>query len=140
MNEQDQYKYQSDKDIIKDCLKSFDGYFNVFFKSFKIDKKAFVFQASNLVLVFVLINFFVAPLINMLLGGIKGASMVGLRIFLLLISVMFISLVSKNSVFKWQTLFEMDYKMAKKYFFRFIVLNLMFYGGKKLYKYEAGNK
>lgn len=129
-----QYKYKNDKDIIRDCIKSINDYFDVVFESFEKDIKTFILQVVNLILVFVFLNFFISPFINSLLVNIKGSGIISYKILLLLICTIFIQTLLKNSVIKWQTLFKMDYKMTKIYFLRLALLNLTFYGGRELYR------
>ncbi len=139
-NQNNCYKYQTDGDISKELFESLNDYLLPFFKSYQTDIKTFIVQTVNLVLAFILLYFLIDWFLDLFIKGIRGSGATGMKIFLLLLMVGIGSAFKKNKIFKWQTLFEMNFILAKKYFYRFIIFIAILYGIKKYISYETGNK
>lgn len=138
--EQD-YKYQTDKDLSRDLFNSFDDYFKPIFESCKISKKTFILQIINFILVFLLLNFLLGGVLDYLITGVKGSAIFSIKVFLLILIVGFISAIKKNRILCWQTLFNMSRILTKKYLKRLIFTNILLYGIKEIHLYyEERNK
>lgn len=135
MTEEQDYKYQTDKDLSKDLFSSFDDYFKPIFESCKISKKTFILQIVNFILVFLLLNFLLGGVLNYLMAGVKGSAIFGIKVFLLILIVGFLSAIKKNRILCWQTLFNMNRILAKKYLKRLIFANILLYGIKEIHLY-----
>ena len=141
MTAEQDYKYQTDKDLSKDLFNSFDDYFKPIFESCKISKKTFILQVINFILVFLLLNFLLGGLLEFLMTGVKGSAIFGIKALLLILIVVFISAIKKNRILCWQTLFNMSEILKKKYLKRLVFVNIFLYGIKEIYLYyEERNK
>jgi len=142
MAENNCYKYNTDKDILHEFRDSINGYLNPLYKSYRLDKKTFALQIVNFVLVFFILYFLFdwSGFLDFAIKGIFGSSMAATKIFLVLIITCVGSILNKSEVFKWQTLFEMNFTVSRRYFFRFCVAIVGLYIIKNCISYETRNK
>lgn len=128
------YKYNSDKDIVDDLFVSFYDYFEPFFNSFKTSPKTFIIQIANLALVLTFLNLTLGQFYAKIIGHLSGSATIGMQLFLIVLSVVAVSALKKNSVLRWQTLFDTGYAITVKYLKRLIVINIVSYGLNYIYE------
>ncbi len=129
----DPYKYKNDKDLLADFSKQLKAHFQPFFISYNTDRKVFVIQCLNLVLLIIAVNFFLSwtnGLTDSFLDSAKGSARATLRIVLVVFLVILVSALASltsSKAWQWQTLFKMNFEYALKWLKRFIAFNIVCY-------------
>ncbi len=131
--DQKKYKYESDEQIFKELFVGFDDFFKPIFESFSISKKTFVLQVVNFILIFYWFYLLLGDAPDRLLTKINGSGVLGMRLLLLVVVVCGISLITKNKILRWQTLFMTKYELTQSYFWRILFLVALTYFGNKIY-------
>jgi|SRR3989344_8475344 len=137
---QQNYKYQSDRDLWNQFVDDFTDYFSPLFKSYENSPKTFILQIVNFVLVFLFLNFWFTNLIDSILTKVSGSGIMAMRILILIILTGVISAIKSNKIFRWQTLFEMKHVLAKIWFKRLVVANVAIYSYAHLLHKQAKTK
>lgn len=119
--------YRSDAEILHDWKREMAEQFKPFFESYQDSKKTFFIQSLNLIFIMILLWVPISIVIDKVDSRVQGSSILAVRIFFIVLSLLLLSFVSDKKVFKWETLFCMDYEYAKKWLKRLTVLNILFY-------------
>jgi len=127
MSDKDPYIYQSDADLAEQLVKEISLSLEPFFDSYEKDKWVCSLQIINLILVLTASHFFLKPVLDLLLRGVENVSLISLEIFLLLLITITLGLQKKILILRWHTLFKMEGRYTRKWFWRLIVLNLIIY-------------
>jgi hypothetical protein len=139
MKDEKKYEYQTGKDVLSDFLDSFDDLFEPIYASFRRHKKNYILQIVNFVLFFILIKHLLGGLLGFIVKSINGGNIFGVSIFLLILLIIFVSVMQKNKVLKWQTLFKTEYSLTKKILAMLVAINIFVYYLKDYYGRKIKN-
>ena len=117
--EKSNYKYNTDKDLLDDFIKSFKP----FFDSYTINKKAFLLQCINFVIIIFIINVIIGNSIDKIFFvDLDDEGFLTTKLFIYLVLIIIAGMLKDSKFIKWQTIFEMSYHLTKEWFKRFIFI------------------
>lgn len=121
------YEITSWKQLLSDVGNNIIDLFSEFFNSYEISKKTWFVQSVNLILVFFFLYVASLPIFNKLREYFANwKSSAGFRLNLAVIAaILFCApMITKNRIFRWQTIYKMNYKMSKQFSFVLIFANI----------------